>query len=197
MTPLAHQVHVSRAIDAFGGRGTVSLRRRHTLHDSVAGTRVEDLEVAGAVSQGEEQLTLHRPGSARLRGLLAAGVVLTIGADSYEVASDVEAVGEILSAVPLVTPVVTALAGGEAAAVPDRAYKLRRVHASRIESSSDGRVVRVAGGDYVVAAMGAAIVPREGDAIVVEDGDLVEIATVETWGPSDPPAGWVLRRTTP
>jgi len=181
---------VRRGVRRFGGGGTVTLFRRHTLADPVAGEVTEALVVAGAHSAGAEEVTLR---GGRVRGRMRAGLRVTIGAAPYEVTADADAVGDEVT-VPISPPLAAPAGDGEAVAVESaRAYELPRLHAQRVERDAAGAVVAVQGGEVVVAALGSPVVPEEGDAVEV-DGERVEVTAVERLGTADPPAGWILRR---
>src|SRR5687768_12159103 len=90
-----------RVIKHFGDRGTVTLRRRHTLLDRATGAGLASLLVNGNQSSGAAVINLR---AAKLEGKIVHGVQFTIAghAQTYTVgAGSVEAASSALAAVPI------------------------------------------------------------------------------------------------
>jgi hypothetical protein len=187
---IGHMTH--RVIRHFGDRGTVELRRPHTLNDESLGTAPAALAVHGAHLAGVASITLR--GTATLRGTLAKGCQVTISAVVYTAQAD----GAANTSGQLTVSISPVLAGNQsdgAAASISRPYGsytfYRQRGADAVEQDIDGTAVRGRGRVLHLSAISAEVTPRQGDVIV----EGTETVTVSGGVRAPNPGGGAVRYT--
>ncbi len=182
---------VSRAVRRFGGSSLVTLRRRHTLVEGIAGEVPESLSADGAQSSGSGTLRL-RSSEGDLEGILPAGLRVTVGGQAYEVQADARASGG--SILCTISPSLVANVDDGAAATLEawREYTVDGMTGSRRLAMLGAESVVSEGQVVAIAALGAEVEPRVGD-LVYLSGEAQELTEVRPVQSGDQPAGWVAR----
>lgn len=181
---------VDRVVRRLGGRGTVALRRRHSLLDPVAGTVPATLPLDGAHLAGATSVTLT---AERIAGKLPPDLRLTIGGVQYSVAAVAEPAGGQLE-VELASPLVADAADEAPVAIePFRDFPFRRLFSSRTERLADGTMIRSGDQEIVLSAVAARTVPRSDDLLLI-DGRPEDLSGLREIQPGDVGMGWIVTR---
>lgn len=80
----------TKLVQQTRGEGTLTLRRRRELRDSVTGQPIDLLALSEAAPAGAFSLTLHRPEAGSMRGTLPAGLSVLIAKANYQLVAAAE-----------------------------------------------------------------------------------------------------------
>lgn len=191
MNGLAMRRAVHGAIRSAGDRMTVTLRRRHSLLDPVAGKPPATLLLNGAHAQDAVAVNLKTAG--KLAGRLVAGLRLTIGGEQYEVGGQIVATGNALASVPIAPGLGAAAADGDAVLVEAfRDYTFTACSAALLEQLVDGSV-RGGQQDLLLAAEDAPTTPQSDDVLLL-GGIPSDALEVVPYQPGDTVLAWRVKR---
>lgn len=176
-------------IRRFGGGLRITLRDRATLRNRATGNSIDALAASGDHAIGAESLALTAP---FLAGSLPAGVVLSIGGQSYTTTNQVDAAAGVLSAIAITPPLVAALddAGAVTVATPyaDAVYDAMRSSADEKDAAAGlPDTARV----YRLSAHTQTRKPKKGDILIDGDGKETVISVREP-SPAGDALFWVV-----
>lgn len=162
----SRRASIDRLVRRFGTGLTVTLRRPHSLANSVTGAAFAALAMASAASSGATTISLD---ATNLIGTLPAGCVLTIAGVSgtYTTSAAATASSGALSVV--LTAGLAGAAANDAVVTITQAYGSHTFRAARgrLTTEEQGDAQRTADGRrYDLSAIGAAVTPTVGDVLV-------------------------------
>jgi hypothetical protein len=185
---LSGRALVDRATAYYGGGGTVTVRRRHSLIS--AGKILDPVTLDGVHAAGATTLTLK---ATRLSGILLPLIRLTIAGQVVEATNEVRAAGNKLAAVTITPGLTAERADGTVVAIEghrDFTFRRMRGHqASELseEGTSTGKQT------VLLSTRGALTEPRSDDQLIL-GGLPEELEDVQAIQPGDVPWGWRLVR---
>ncbi len=192
-TAAAYAAMMSRNIRHFGDRGTVTIRRPHTLKSQRKGEPIGGtlLLVNGAFAAGAASISLR---ATQLEGRLVTGCKFTIAGNAtvYTTTGQTDAASGVLTAVGI-TPVLAANAADGTVVTftqPYADYTFCRMRGDERSAVSDG--LERTGRILHLEAQDATTIPEQGDFVIEAGGSPEPIAAVRPVNPGGAVARWTL-----
>lgn len=190
-TATAFTAMMDRNVRHFGDRGTVTIRRPHTLKSQRKGEPLATLLVNGAAVAGAATIGLR---ATQLEGRLVTGCKGTIAGNAtvYTTTGVTDAASGVLAAVGI-TPVLAANAADGAVFTftqPYADYAFYRMRGDERSAVSEG--LERTGRILHLSAQAAPTTPEQGDFVIEAGGSPEQISAVRPVNPGGGAARWTL-----